>query len=88
MSGIVRVFEGKDLVVPGDAMKRLGVKPGELVVIYAAPDLRPAEFDPDERSRRLRALDALWAVWADEDEVAFEESRREMWSSWQTHSSS
>jgi hypothetical protein len=86
MSAVVQVFEGHDLVIPGDVVAKLGIKPGEFVMICPAPDLRPVELDRGEQAHRLRLLDALWASWTDEDELFFEKARQEMWSSWPTHS--
>ncbi|PKO21589.1 MAG: hypothetical protein CVU38_13965 [Chloroflexi bacterium HGW-Chloroflexi-1] len=86
MSAVMQVFEGHDLVIPGDVVTKLGIKPGEFVMICPVPDLRPVEYNASERARRLHVLDALWASWTDEDELFFEKARQEMWSSWPTHS--
>lgn len=85
MNAIVRMFEGKDLVVPGELIRQIGVQPGERILIRPAPRLKPKDFSPEERARRLRVLDALWGSWTDEDEEAFECERQEMWSSWLSH---
>lgn len=82
MSSIVRVFEGKDLVIPYTALEELGVKPGDLLQIEPVPQLRP-NVSVEERERRLALLEEVWGSWDSEDEQAFETARQEMWQQWQ-----
>ena len=79
MSSIVRVFEGKDLVIPHAALEELGVKPGDLLQIEPVPQLRPIDLPLEEKERRLAILDAVSGIWDTEDEQAFEIGRQEMW---------
>jgi len=85
MATIALVFEGKDLIVPREVIKKLGVKAGELVVIRPVTDLRPKRLKADEKAHRLRVLGALYGSWTDEDEIAFGHARKEMWKSWQPY---
>ncbi len=83
MDAIIQVFDGDDLVIPSELIKKLGVRPGERVQIRPAPVLEPVELEPDERARRLQVLDNLWGSWFAEDEAAFEQAREMMWQTWQ-----
>lgn len=81
-ASIVREFEGEDLLIPREVIERLGVKPGEAVIIRPKAGLRPKEFEAAEKVRRLEVLDALYGSWSPEDEAEFYRTRQEMWKSW------
>ncbi|MGQ9627024.1 MAG: hypothetical protein ACUVV0_09005 [Anaerolineae bacterium] len=52
MTVLERMFEGRDLLIPKEAIESLGVKPGEYVVIRPKMNLHPAEF--------RRAREEMW----------------------------
>ncbi|MFQ6014513.1 MAG: hypothetical protein ACE5NP_03625 [Anaerolineae bacterium] len=83
---ITRVFEGKDLLIPCKVIERLGVRPGEAVVIRPRVILRQRGFDAIEKAHRLEVLDALYGSWTAEDEAEFYRTRQEMWESWKPRS--
>ena len=43
-------------------------------------------FSEKERTRRLRIVHQLRGIWSKDDEVAFEQTRKELWSQWQPRS--
>lgn len=82
MAVIEKVYEGGDLIVPRPLLLKLGVKPGEVILIRPKADLHPVELDVKERSRLLKALDELYGAWTEEDEAEFNRARKEMWAGW------
>ncbi len=81
MAVIEKIYEGGDLIVPRSLLLKLGVKPGEAILIRPKADLCPVEPDVKER-RALEALDSLYGSWSDEDEAEFERARKDMWAGW------
>ncbi|MBN1934174.1 MAG: antitoxin family protein [Anaerolineae bacterium] len=46
--------------------------------------VRPALFSPDEQARRVQVVQRLRGLWSAQDQVAFEQTRRELWAQWQS----
>ncbi len=82
MTVLEQIFEGRDVIIPKEAIESLGVKPGEYVVIRPKVALRPIELEAEERARILEVLDNLRGIWTEEDEAEFRRAREEMWKSW------
>ncbi|MBC7228736.1 MAG: hypothetical protein H5T61_16135 [Thermoflexales bacterium] len=81
MAVIEKVYEGGDLVIPRLLLLELGVKPGEVVLIRPKSENRPAESERATH-RLVEVLDALYGAWTEEDEAAFEHTRKEIWAGW------
>lgn len=88
MDAIELIFEGKDLTITSETLKKLGVKRGDKLQIRTVkrapkkPVLEPANFSEEEKARRLEVVRELWGLWSEEDENAFQKTREEMWNSW------
>ena len=87
MAVIEKTYEGGDLIIPRPLLLKLGVKPGEVILIRPKADLHPVEPDVKERRRLLKALDELYGAWTEEDEMEFNRARKEMWAGWRLPSS-
>lgn len=83
MAFIEKVYEGGDLVIPHSLFLELGIKPGEIILIYPKTDLYSVEAEAEERVRLVEALDELYGAWSEEDEAEFNRARKEMWARWQ-----
>lgn len=88
MAAIVRVYEGRDLIISAELIEELGIKPGDEVEIQpvaasTAETPKPEELGDEERARRLEILRSLRGMLTDEEVAAFEQARREMWATWQ-----
>jgi len=88
MAVIEKVYEGSDLVIPRSLLLKLGIKPGEVILIRPKVDLRPIDLDVKERTRLLEALNKLYGAWTEEDEKEFNRARKEMWDRWRLPNSS
>lgn len=86
MDAIERVFKGMDLIIPSQLIEGMGLKPGDSLVIRPKINLRRQVLDKAEIARRLQVLEDLHGSWTAEEEAEFDRARREMWSSWQSHS--
>jgi bifunctional DNA-binding transcriptional regulator/antitoxin component of YhaV-PrlF toxin-antitoxin module len=86
MAVIEKVYEGGDLIIPRPLLLKLGVRPGEVVLIRPKADLHPVELDVEERPHLLEALDELYGAWTEEDEIEFNRARKEMWAGWRLSS--
>jgi len=74
-------------LVFGPLLLKLGVKPGEVVLIRPKADLHPVKPDVKDRLCLLEALDKLYGAWTEEDEIEFNRARKEMWAGWRLPSS-
>jgi len=79
MSELVLIFQGIDLVIPRDSLLRLGLQPGDPLIIKP----EPAAAVPD---RLDEVLEQLYGSWGPEDEAAFDQQREAMWATWKPRS--
>ncbi len=79
MSELVLIFQGTDLVIPRDSLLRLGLQPGDPLIIKP----EPAVAVPD---RLDEVLEQLYGSWGPEDEAAFDQQREAMWATWKPRS--
>jgi bifunctional DNA-binding transcriptional regulator/antitoxin component of YhaV-PrlF toxin-antitoxin module len=79
MNMLTRTYEGKDLVIPKELIEKMGVKPGEVVIIRPGLVLKPRTFAPEELARRRKVLKEVSGTWSAEDEEAFRRFRQDMW---------
>lgn len=83
MNALVRKYEGRDMVIPREALEEIGVKPGDELVIRPQVKLAQRQHSADEIARRRKILKEVSGAWTAEDEEAFRRNRREMWATWQ-----
>ena len=79
MSELVLIFQGTDLVIPRDSLLRLGLQPGDPLIIKP----ESAVAVPD---RLDEVLEQLYGSWGPEDEAAFDQQREAMWATWKPRS--
>lgn len=78
MTTSIRVrFDGEDIVIPREELKRAGIRPGAYIEIVAG------EADTTSKNHDLEMLRELWGLWDEDDERNFRREREEMWSTWQ-----
>ncbi|MEP7356783.1 MAG: hypothetical protein ABI847_06050 [Anaerolineales bacterium] len=83
MDTLIRTIDGNDLVITQKEIERLGLKPGDKIVIRPEPNLVPRQFSHEELERRRAVMARLSGLWSDQDEQAFRKFRRDMWATWQ-----
>lgn len=93
MDAIELVYEGKDLTITNETLKKLGVKRGDKLQLRTIkrfrkkPVLEPANFSEEEKARRKAILKETWGAWTDEEGEAAEKAIRELRAEWQPRDS-
>jgi len=79
MNQLEQEYMGNDIVLPRHLLEKLGVKPGDIVIVQTRPQLKPLPFSPAEVERRRGILFRTAAAWQDSDLSSFESERQNMW---------
>ncbi len=80
----IRVLvENGDLIISKKALRRAGIREGDVVSVDVISKTETAKASP-KNVESLAILRTLWGLWSEEDEERFRREREEMWRSWQT----
>lgn len=88
MDAIEFVFEGKDVTITSETLKKLGVKRGDKLQLRTVerkskkPVLVPANFSEEEKAKREAILKETWGAWTDEEGETAEKAIRELRAEW------
>lgn len=74
--------------------RHAGLRDREMILVHVQPrhieimgsgEAEPVTLSDEERARRLRIVRQLYGIWSEDDEIAFRQTRKELWSQWQPH---
>jgi hypothetical protein len=79
---LTQTYEGTDLVIPKELIEEMGIRPGEVVIIYPQVSLTARVFMSGERDRLDALLAELAGSWTEYDEAEYIQNQRQMWATW------